>query len=119
MVADRWFTPEEIAELTDNGRRALAGEEVDPAPPALLYAPDGRQRWLITELHPDQGDLAYGLCDLGIGLPEMGEVHLSELAGPNGAFMMAAERDRSYRPSPDMPVSRIDRMAHEAGRIIV
>lgn len=119
MLASRWFTDAEIAELTANGRRALDGEATDPVPPALIRAPDGKQRWLITELHPEQRDLAYGLCDLGIGLPEMGEVHLGDLAGPNGAAMMAAERDRSYRPSRDLPVSKLDRMANEAGRIIV
>lgn len=119
MVADKWYSPDEIAELIANGRRALAGEDIDPVPPALLFAPDGKARWMITELHPDFGDMGYGLCDLGIGLPEMGEVDLAQLDGPNGAFMMAAERDGRYRPSPDLPVSRLDRMAAEAGRIVV
>lgn len=118
MIAETWFGPEEIDELIANGRRALAGEDVDPVPPALLFAPDGKARWLITELQPDS-DIGYGLCDLGIGLPEMGEVDLAQLAGPNGAFMMAVERDGRYRPSPDLPISRLDRMAGEAGRIIV
>ena len=41
---------------------------------------------LLAELAED-GDTAYGLIDLGLGMPELGHVRLSDLAsivGPNG-----------------------------------
>ena len=34
--------------------------------------------WLISEYDPDTG-MCFGLCDLGLGLPEMGYVSLDEL----------------------------------------
>jgi hypothetical protein len=118
MTANRWFTDQEMETLRENGRRSL-DSDVDHVPPVLLRMPDCNQRWLLTEINPHDDDMAYGLCDLGIGLPEMGEVRLSDLAAMTGPGMMQVERDRTYRPSPDLPVSRLDRMAHEAGRIIV
>jgi hypothetical protein len=36
--------------------------------------------WLLTELDPDDPELAFGLCDLGMGYPEIGWVYLPELA---------------------------------------
>ena len=36
--------------------------------------------WLLTEIDPDDHDLAFGLCDLGLGIPEIGWVSLDELA---------------------------------------
>tara|TARA_Y100001970_G_scaffold235739_1_gene294935 strand:- start:3224 stop:3604 length:381 start_codon:yes stop_codon:yes gene_type:complete len=34
--------------------------------------------WLLSEYNPDTG-IFFGLCDLGLGLPEMGYVSLDEL----------------------------------------
>src|SRR3546814_17528099 len=36
--------------------------------------------WLLTELDPDDPDLAYGLCHLGLGAPKLDHVRLSLLA---------------------------------------
>jgi hypothetical protein len=36
--------------------------------------------WLITEVDPDEC-LAFGLCDLGMGFPEMGSVSIDEING--------------------------------------
>lgn len=113
------FTEEEREQLLDNGRRSAAGEDIDPVPPVLLAMSDSRARWLITEIDPEQPDMAYGLVDLGIGLPECGSVSLSELAAMTGPARMPVGRSRSYRPSPDLPLSRLDRMASEVGRIVV
>jgi hypothetical protein len=44
-----------------------------------LFAPDGNATWLLTEIDPDDGDRAFGLCDLGLGEPELGYVSLAEL----------------------------------------
>ena len=34
---------------------------------------------------PDDEDTAFGLCDLGLGRPEVGQVSLSALAAPRAA----------------------------------
>ena len=113
-----WWTPDEIRQLEENGRRSAAGEHVDPVPPALLVQRDGRGRWLLTEIDPEHPDLAYGLCDAGIGLPECGTVSLSDLWAAPGAARMRPEREESYQAAAALPLSRLERMASEAGQII-
>ena len=39
-------------------------------------------RFLLTELHPYDYDVAYGLCDFGKGNPEMGYVNIKKLQSP-------------------------------------
>ncbi len=36
---------------------------------------------------------AYGLCDIGIGMPELGAVKISDLASIVGPFKLPIERD--------------------------
>jgi hypothetical protein len=41
----------------------------------------------VTELDPTDGDTAYGLCDAGIGWPELGTIsirYLESIKGPGG-----------------------------------
>ncbi|WP_316159457.1 DUF2958 domain-containing protein [Bradyrhizobium sp. SZCCHNRI3042] len=44
-----------------------------------LFCPWGAATWLLTELYPEDPDIAFGLCCLGMGCPELGNVSLSEL----------------------------------------
>jgi hypothetical protein len=66
-----------------------------------LFCPWSVATWLLTELDPEDPDIAFGLCDLGMGFRELGNVRLSEMAdviGPDGPRI---ERDRtSSRPKP-------------------
>ena len=49
-------------------------------PPALkLFAPSGAATWLIHSAPPEEPDRLFGLCDLGMGFPELGYVSLQEL----------------------------------------
>ena len=49
-------------------------------PPALkLFSPSGAATWLIHSAPPDDPDHLFGLCDLGLGFPELGYVSLREL----------------------------------------
>lgn len=77
--------PSELrARLLENGARTASDESLDPQPVVRLHTTDARASWLLTELDPDDPDLAYGLCDLGLGAPKLDYVRLSrlvELAG--------------------------------------
>lgn len=53
--------------------------EQDFEPVVKLFDPMGAATWLITELEPDSS-LAFGLCDLGFGTPELGYLCLEEVA---------------------------------------
>jgi hypothetical protein len=51
--------------------------------------------WLLTELDPDH-ELAFGLCDLGMGEPELGYVSLTELRTVRGKLGLPIERDLQF-----------------------
>ena len=66
------------------GRTAAgaAGELHDPvAGRAVLFTPDAHAIWLLASLDPADGDTAWGVMDVGIGMPELGRIRkLSDLA---------------------------------------
>jgi hypothetical protein len=63
------------------------------------YCPWNLAIWLLTEFDPENGDAAFGLCDLGMGSPELGTVRLSELASIEGPLGLRIQRDDSFTPT--------------------
>jgi hypothetical protein len=94
------LTETQRATLLANGRRQqpLRGteQEIDFLPVVKLFNPCGAATWLLTELDPDDPDIAFGLCDLGMGCPELGSVSLSELQSVRGPLGLGIERDRYF-----------------------
>ena len=79
------LTAAQYHRMLANGRWNAAhvakdGNTDDLAPVVQLFCPWGGGTWLLTELDPEDPDIAFGLCDLGMGSPELGSVRLSELA---------------------------------------
>ena len=103
--------------LLANGRESLENPDFDPAPVVKLFTPDAGATWLLTEIDPDDHDHAFGLCDLGMGMPELGWVSLDELAAVRGRLGLPIERDLSFRA--DKRLSAYAREAWVAGRIVV
>ena len=62
-------------------------------------------------------DLAFGLCDLGLGFPELGYVSISELRTFHGPLGLAVEADQGFVA--DRPLSNHAAVAQAAGRITV
>lgn len=96
-------------QLLRNGRiqEALVEEgraEADFIPVVKLFTPDAACTWLLTELVPDQPDIAWGLCDLGVGCPELGSVSVSELESVRGRLGLPVERDRFFAPTHTLSV---------------
>jgi hypothetical protein len=87
------ITPEIRERLIANWN---AGPDVDHVPVVKLFYPAGAHTWLITEMKPDNPDILFGLCDLGMGFPELGYVSLSELEAIRGAFGLGIERDLHF-----------------------
>ena len=110
------FTDAQRPELTANGERSTAGEEIDPRPVVKLFASDAGATWLLTELDASDPDRAFGLCDLGLGCPELGYVSLAELAAVRGRFGLAIERDLHF--AADRPLSAYADAARSRGRIV-
>lgn len=90
------------AKLLSNGKANQAaimrdGNTADFKPVVKLFTPDANATWLLSEIDPDNPDIAFGLCDLGMGCPELGYVSLSELRTVRGRMGLPVERDRSFR----------------------
>jgi len=67
----------------------------DHAPVVKFFNPVGSGTWLFSELDED-GDILFGLCDLGFGCPEMGSASLAEIAAVKLPFSLAIERDLHF-----------------------
>jgi hypothetical protein len=101
--------------LLANGARRLAGEDVDLPPVVKLFTPDAGATWLLAELDPEDPDIAFGLCDLGLGEPELGSVRLSEIEAVRGPRGLAVERDLYFYP--DQTLGAYAEAARRQGRI--
>ena len=112
------------AKLIDNGQAQRAAirngsddpQPIDPYPVVKLFTPDAGATWLLTELDPEDEDLAFGLCDLGLGEPELGYVRISELQALRGPLRLPVERDLHFMAS--RPISVYFQEARRAGRIV-
>ena len=113
------FPPEVRARLRDN-----RGKPIDQAPPAVkIFCPMGPATWLIHSL--DDEHTAFGLCDLGLGTPELGAVGIGELEqdfqipvrvnGRRVTLPVRLERDLYFRPEHSMETYAT--AARSAGRI--
>jgi hypothetical protein len=109
------ITADERARMLANGARSAADEDIDPSPVIKLFTPDAGATWLLTELDPEDPDIAFGLCDLGLGLPELGTVRLSEIASVRGPLGLPVERDLYFEA--DEPLSHYAEEAQHAGGI--
>jgi hypothetical protein len=114
------LTKELREKLLANGREQAKVKgtkaEKDFWPVVKLFYPAGAATWLLTELDPEDEDIATGLCDLGMGFPEFGTVRISELASFRGAFSLGIERDLHFEAR--APISRYIDAARAAGCIV-
>jgi hypothetical protein len=68
--------------------------DIDFTPVVKLFTPDAQCTWLLTELGLD--DIAFGLCDLGLGCPEIGFVSMREIRELRGPLGLPVERDLHF-----------------------
>lgn len=108
-------TSDERTKLLANGSARAAGQSIDPLPVVRLFTPDAHATWLLAVLDPADGDTAWGLIDLGIGMPELGTVKLSDLAAIVGPRQQSIQRDLYFRAS--RPLSEYVRLAQIDGSI--
>ena len=88
----------------------------DLKPVVKFFDPTGAGTWLFTELD-ENGDTLYGLCDPGLGSPELGYTSLSEVASFRGhVFGLGIERDMWFTPK--FTLQEYAEKAAQAGRIV-
>ena len=89
----------------------------DHVPVAKLFNPTGAGTWILAELDPDEPEIGFGLADLGMGFPELGEISLHELSEFRGRFGLGIERDLHFNAR-GRPISVYAEAARAAGRIV-
>ena len=112
MKAAELLTAEILDQLLTNG----LANDVDHPPVVKFFAPDANATWLISELDPDDPDRLFGLCDLGLGSPELGYVSLTELRCVKGPLGLLIERDLHFVAN--RPLSAYADEARVNGRIL-
>lgn len=93
---------------------AKAPDGTEHFPVVKFFDPAGAATWLITEVMED-GDTLFGLCDLGMGCPELGYVSLTELKETKNRLSIPLERDLFFAPR--YPLSVYAEAARLAERI--
>ena len=73
----------------------VGGDTTNTKPVVKVFTPDANATWLFSELDSENG-LLFGLCDLGMGFPELGYVGLEELINLRGKLGLPVERDTSF-----------------------
>jgi hypothetical protein len=111
-----FITDDERTQLLANGQTRATVQDFDPLPVVKLFTPDAHATWLLAALDPADGDTAWGLCDVGIGMPELGTVRLSDLAAIVGPLNRPVLRDQHFQPT--RTLSEYTRLAQLNGSIL-
>lgn len=109
-----FFTEDQHRKLLENGADGNLGK--DHVPVVKLFTPDAQATWLLTEIDNCYPDMAFGLCDLGMGFPELGYVSLEELATVRGPLKLPVERDLHFEAT--HPISVYAEAARNSGSIM-
>jgi len=110
------ITNEHREQMLANAEARRVNRNYDAKPVVKLFTPDAGATWLLSELDPDNPDRAYGLCDPGLGSPEIGWVSLNELDQVRGRLGLPVERDEVFVA--DRGLAAYAREAQQHGVII-
>jgi len=102
------FTNAQLQKLRTNYRKGG-----NHKPVVKLFNPCGAATWLLSEL--DDDNIAFGLCDLGMGCPELGYVSIAEITSVRLPFGLKIERDSHFKATKSL--SEYAKEARESGQI--
>ena len=109
-----------FATLRENSKNSRRSEH-DPQPVVHLYLTETCHQWLLTEIDGD--DVAFGLCDLGVGCPELGYVDLHEVLAAALSVSREQRRNIELRCNSTFraiaPLTRYVEQARRAQRIVL
>lgn len=114
------LSTEAKTKLIENGNLRLKAQqagksEPDFMPVVRVFMPAGFASWLLTELDPECSDIAFGLCDLGHGFPELGSVSITEIEQVQKVQNLPIQQDEAF--AAQYPLSVYARAAHRATKI--
>ena len=86
------FDQHQYAKLVFNGKQE--NRDQDHKPVVKLFIPEGKCVWLVNEIV----DLynGFGLCDLGLGLPQLGYFSIREIASYRSNTGLRIECDLNF-----------------------
>lgn len=102
--------------MVHNAQEVQNGLGRDHEPVVKLYSRYGKAIWLLSELDPANG-IAFGICDLGQGNPELSYVSIPDLESIKHAKLKVpmVEMDRDFVGN--FPMSVYLEAARISGRI--
>lgn len=110
--------PEDIIRMMENHQRQRpvqgTKQEIDFEPVVRLYLPFSNCSWLLSEM--ETPEVAFGLCDLDMGFPELGSVYLPELEELRVQGLRVLQ-DVDFKPR--MTISRYADEARRKGGIVI
>lgn len=106
-----FFTRAQYDQLIRNGSRPGR----DHTPVVKLTLDRVGCTWLLASLDPQDPMIGFGLCDLGMGCPEMGPVDLAELAALKLLVGVTPQPDLDFIPQ--YPLGVYAAASRECGRI--
>ena len=109
---NEYFTPAQLAALRANH---ASPHKDDPWPVVHLAIPSHGHHWLLSEIDAD--NIAFGLCDLGMGFPELGYVDLNEIVDATSSFGIPLVSDRGFKAV--APLSEYAKQALAAQRVVL
>lgn len=89
-----------MLKMMENHRDMAKTGKEDHYPVVKLFCIASPATWLLSEVDPMDKELAFGLCDLGMGFPELGYVSLDEIE----SMGILIERDKWFDPKHTMSV---------------
>ena len=110
------LTNEQRIKMIENGIESQKNQDSNHWPVVKLFTADAGCTWLLSELDPEEPDIAFGLCDLGLGFPELGYVSISEIARLRWNLGLPVELDLSFKATKSL--LEYSKNAREAGRIV-
>jgi hypothetical protein len=108
------MTPDEHRRLVENGSIINSGR--DHKPVIKLHIPMIGSAWLLTEIMPVRTNIAFGLCDMGLGSPEIGYVNLDEFLDILDRTNLTTLRDNAFTAM--YPLSTYKNAANYYGQVI-
>ncbi|MBF0379845.1 MAG: DUF2958 domain-containing protein [Magnetococcales bacterium] len=94
----QFFNESQWSQLIINGKASVESDEgVDHQPVVKLFTPDANATFLLSEVMPHEPDIAFALCDAGLGSPELGYASLKELATIRGPLNLPMEKDLHFK----------------------
>lgn len=105
------FTKPQFEQMQKNG--LPENYDSDQIPVVKLFLPGTNCTWILTQIDCEDPTIAFGLCDLGQGFPELGSVSVTELASLRLKGIFRVERDLFFKAKYPLSVYARAATAHE------